>query len=311
MAKAGQKISVRCPHCGFEQLEPSLARSTYCRGCSEHYTIEQALRAAKSARPPTRVLQLDQVSVPPTASSVPVDAPTLHDPTENPKMVAAQPPTTLSHLRLKFGQYFRGPHSLSVRCFDCGTEQDVTAAAQSATCRQCGAYIDLQNYKISGSFSRDIKTAGSLLVLARADLASAKVICGSATIYGKVRASLYCAGDVLVRYDGRIYGEVEGRHLHIEKGSSVDFMRPLRVTSADIEGRVDATIVCEGPLIIRRTGHLAGKVVAKGFTVEKGGRFDGDLEIMPREGLGGPPRVVPISTVGPKIEMPPPRDNLG
>lgn len=307
--KPGQKITVRCPHCGFEQQEPSLARSTYCRSCSEHYTMEQAQRAAKSARPLTRVISLDAMVPPSAQSAVPVDAPTLHDPTETPKTVAAQPPTTLSHLRLKFGQYFRGPNSLAVRCFECGCEQEVTAAAQSATCKQCAAYIDLQNYKISGSFSRDIKTAGSLLVLARADLASSKVVCGSATIYGKVRASLYCAGDVVVRYDGRIFGEVEGRHLHIEKGSSVDFVRPLRVTSADIEGRTDATIVCEGPLIIRRTGHLSGKVTAKGFTVEKGGRFDGDLEIMPREGPGGPPRVVPLATTGPRIEMPPPRES--
>ncbi len=280
MAKPGQKISVRCPHCGHEQAEPSVARSTYCRACSEHFTIEQALKAAKAARPPTRVnLALDEVTASTAPTSVPVDAPTLHEASETPRVGGGQPPTTLSHLRLKFGQYFRGPNSLVVRCFDCNGEQEAGAAAQSATCKHCGAYIDLQNYKISGSFSRDIKTAGSLLVLARADLASSKVMCGSATIYGKVRANLYCSGDVTIRYDGKLYGEIEGRHLHVEKGAAVECVRPLRVTSAEIEGRIEANIFCEGPLIVRRTGHLIGKLTAKGFDVEKGGRFDGDLTI--------------------------------
>jgi len=45
------KINVRCPHCGHEQSEPRIAKSTYCRACSEYFTIEHALRAAKAAQP--------------------------------------------------------------------------------------------------------------------------------------------------------------------------------------------------------------------------------------------------------------------
>ncbi len=281
MATLAPKISVRCPHCAHEQFEPRIAKSTYCRSCSEYFTIEQALKAARSARPPTRVsIPLDE-AVTRGPAPVPIDAPSLHDPDERPRSVTGQAPTTLSHLRLRFGQYFRGPNSLTVRCFDCGGEQEVASAAQSATCKQCGAYVDLQNYKISGSFSRDIRTAGSLLVLARADLACSKVVCGSATIYGKVRANLYCAGDVTIRYEGRLYGELEGRHLHVEKGAAVDFVRPVRVTSAEIEGRIHANIHCEGPLVIRRTGELSGSVAARSFNVEKGGLFDGEMTILP------------------------------
>lgn len=285
MAQSGQKINVRCPHCGHEQSEPRIAKSTYCRACSEYFTIDQALRAAKAAQPPMRIVVPEAESLSRGTATVPLDAPTLREPDEMPKAGSANPSTTLSHLRLKFGQYFRGPNSLVVRCFECGGEHEVAAAAQSATCRHCGAYVDLQNYKINGSFSRDIKTCGSLLVLARADLASSKVICGSATVYGKVRANLYCSGDVAVRYDGKIYGEIEGRNLHVEKGANVEFVRPLKFSSADIEGTMSGHILSDGHVIIRRTGQLAGAVTAKAFTVEQGGLFEGELTISPHESI--------------------------
>ncbi len=277
------KINVRCPHCGHEQSEPRIAKSTYCRACSEYFTIEHALRAAKAAQPPTRIVIPEAEHLSRGVGTVPLDAPTLREPDEVAKAGTLPPSTTLSHLRLKFGQYFRGPNSLLVRCFECGGEHEVAAAAQSATCRHCGAYVDLQNYKINGSFSREIKTCGSLLVLARADLASSKVICGSATIYGKVRANLYSSGDVAVRYEGKIYGDMEGRNLHIEKGADVEFVRPLKFASAEIDGRMSGQLFSDGHVVIRRNGHLSGSVSAKAFTVEQGGGFDGEITISPNE----------------------------
>lgn len=38
-----EKISADCPHCGFSQLESAYAKSTFCRKCGEHYSIEKLL----------------------------------------------------------------------------------------------------------------------------------------------------------------------------------------------------------------------------------------------------------------------------
>ncbi|RYD79598.1 MAG: polymer-forming cytoskeletal protein [Verrucomicrobiaceae bacterium] len=38
-----EKISADCPHCGFSQLESAFAKSTFCRKCGEHYSIEKLL----------------------------------------------------------------------------------------------------------------------------------------------------------------------------------------------------------------------------------------------------------------------------
>jgi hypothetical protein len=37
------KIGADCPQCGFSQLEPASARSTFCRQCGQHYAIEKLL----------------------------------------------------------------------------------------------------------------------------------------------------------------------------------------------------------------------------------------------------------------------------
>jgi predicted RNA-binding Zn-ribbon protein involved in translation (DUF1610 family) len=41
--KQPEKISADCPHCGFSQLESAHAKSTFCRKCGEHFSIEKLL----------------------------------------------------------------------------------------------------------------------------------------------------------------------------------------------------------------------------------------------------------------------------
>ncbi len=41
--RQADKISADCPHCGFTQLESAYAKSTFCRKCGQHYSIEKLL----------------------------------------------------------------------------------------------------------------------------------------------------------------------------------------------------------------------------------------------------------------------------
>ncbi len=48
-----EKISADCPHCGFSQLESAYAKSTFCRKCGEHFSIEKLLaKEATNIKPP-------------------------------------------------------------------------------------------------------------------------------------------------------------------------------------------------------------------------------------------------------------------
>ncbi len=47
--KQGEKISSDCPHCGFTQLESAYAKSTFCRKCGQHYSVEKLLAKETTA----------------------------------------------------------------------------------------------------------------------------------------------------------------------------------------------------------------------------------------------------------------------
>jgi cytoskeletal protein CcmA (bactofilin family)/predicted RNA-binding Zn-ribbon protein involved in translation (DUF1610 family) len=42
------KMAAVCPHCGFTQEESVIAKSTFCKKCQEHYSLERALAGERS-----------------------------------------------------------------------------------------------------------------------------------------------------------------------------------------------------------------------------------------------------------------------
>ncbi len=275
MSRFIAKISVRCPRCGFQQQESAQARSTICRGCSESFDITAAIsKPAGSADAPPR---LTSALTMPSLGSM---APSRPQSSES----AAQSPDAGGGLRERLGRIFgSAPKNQFARCFECNGVHEVSGSARSTICRDCGAYIDLQDYKITGSFSRNIATRGTVFVSRNGVLSSSKIICANALIHGKLRGNLLCTGKVSLRGRGRLPGSLEAAFLVIEKGSDIEFGLPIKVTGLDVAGRVSGQIISDGHVNVHRTGYLSGPVRAKGFTVEKGGVFEGELTISPGE----------------------------
>jgi len=167
------RVEVQCPHCGNIQLEPELAKSTYCRKCNGYIQLG---KGRKSAEPLA----------------------------EGPKQASV-----LQKLEGMLG----GQRTVLAKCFECPGKREVPKAATSTICPQCGAYIDLQDYKISGHFSRSIRTRGHVSITSKGDLNSNRVICETAEIQGSLRGSLICSGEVKVRLKGKISGAIDGRLL--------------------------------------------------------------------------------------------------
>ena len=83
-----------------------------------------------------------------------------------------------------------------------------SSSAQSSLCPQCGSYIDLKDFKISGTFGRSIQTQGEVIITSKGEVTSAKVACGEAIIEGKLRGNLSCTGTVTVRNRNAVHGTV-------------------------------------------------------------------------------------------------------
>ncbi len=269
MSKPIAKITVRCPHCGAEHLEPEQAKSTFCRRCSQYFAI-----TANAVVGP---------------NTPPVNIPAVKPRLGFPSPVPSEPTVPVGFaegggFKQKIESFLASkPRQRTARCFECISAHEVSNTAQSSTCKACGAYIDLQDYKISGSFSRNIKTRGSVYLSSKGDLSSSKIVCSQATIHGKMRGNLQCDGMVTVRMQGRLIGSIEAGEMIIEKGAEVVFLRPLKASSVAVYGKMSGQVLSDSHVTIYKSGSLDGAVTATGFAVEKGGIFQGELTITPRQ----------------------------
>jgi len=230
-------------------MEYAAAKSTMCRQCGSAF-----------------------------APSIPRTEIRLRPPREDVAPVAAVEAASASILR-KFDGLWSKPRNSIVECFDCKAKQEVSSSASSTTCPKCSAHLDLRDYKITTSFSRAVRTNGTVHVTAKGDLSSSNVFCRSALIEGKLRGNLVCSGTVTINYSGKIPGRVMSEHVLIERKADVQFFRRLRVKSLEIRGQMTGEVVAETVVVIHRNASLDGNVTAKAISVEKGGLFSGQLII--------------------------------
>jgi len=233
------RIDVTCPSCGSLQQESASAKSTYCRKCGGY-------------------IQLDK----PAKSSA------HHEPREH----------TVSGLQ-KLQDLLGVQRTIMARCFECPGVREVPKTATSTLCPKCGAYIDLQDYKIAGAYTRSVRTGGRLIITAKGDLISRRAYCGSADIEGSLRANLFCTGDVTIRRKGKVGGAIEARNIQIDRKCDAEFAHPVRAEVVEINGAITVPSLTARRVVINKTGRLTGAVSARGFVVEKGGYFAGDLTI--------------------------------
>ena len=195
------------------------AKSTFCRKCQQHYTLERALAGEQSI----------------------VKEPGMFE---------------------KWARKLIGDKEREIGCFTCAHRQIVTSAFQSTMCAACGAYIDLRDFKITTPFGRSIQTGGEVHVAEKGDVSSTKIMCGSATIEGRLRGYIICTGDLTIRRKGTITGGVEAEKLLIAKRADVDFSRTVKTKIFEVDGRVHGRVIAE-KVVIHKGGYVDGAIYAR------------------------------------------------
>ncbi len=235
-------------------------------------------------------------------------APSAPRPESKPKLFAKPLPVAAdnSSILSKFEGLWARKSNAIVECFDCQAKQEVSGTASSTICPACSAHIDLQDYKVTTSFSRTIRTQGEVHLTPKGDLSSSSVICRSALIEGKLRGNLQCSGLATINFNGKIPGRLTARQVIIERRADVQFFRRLNVGTIEIRGRMSGEIIAESEVTIRRGGSLDGDVTARSISVEKGGMFSGQLIIGQGALMQGEllPIVAPAAGLSEKAEAP-------
>lgn len=244
VAKGPAKIELTCPHCGNKQREPARVQSTYCQKCGQHFKAGEQKQVVQLQPPPPE-----------------------------------KPRGFLERAQDLLGK--KGPRQ--VRCFECGTEQEVVAAAKSTICPSCSAFIDLTDFQISSAFNRNIRTRGTIHVTAKGDLGSTRSDCADAIIEGKLRGDLIATGKVKLACRQKLFGTIEAGLLLVERKSETECGRPMRCEHLEVNGKLSANVTVKGSVLIRKHGALHGDLQASSIQIEKGGVYEGQLTITPPE----------------------------
>ena len=69
-----------------------------------------------------------------------------------------------------------------IECFQCGTELEVSPSAQSTMCKRCSAHVDLQDYDIANTLSKNLRTKGRVVLHETGCLLNTDSIAGEAIL---------------------------------------------------------------------------------------------------------------------------------
>ncbi len=167
----------------------------------------------------------------------------------------------------------------NVTCFNCGTELDVPASAQSTMCKRCSSHVDLRDYTINTTVSKNFKTKGRFVVEESGYLLNTDTIAGEAVIKGRVIGRLRAEGTLELYPKAEIKGSFTAGCLVIPSGTRLRWPEPIVAGGIDLSGELVANVQVDGTVTLRSHSRFFGDVEARNLVVESGAVFVGLAKI--------------------------------
>lgn len=225
--KQAEKVSADCPHCGFSQLESAFAKSTFCRKCGQHYSIEKLLaKEVASLKGPSLFSKLSKMVSGDKIREI-VCFSCGHHQQVSSQAQSSQCPQCSSYVDLRDFK-IAGPFGRSIQTQGevvISAKGDVTSAKIS-----CGAALvegkmrgilfctGVARLKVQGKFQGHIEV-NELLIDKKSAVEFARVVkAKSVSIQGKTAAHIQCEGCVTIAAGGVLEGTVRAKAITVEKG---------------------------------------------------------------------------------------------
>jgi cytoskeletal protein CcmA (bactofilin family) len=171
-----------------------------------------------------------------------------------------------------------------VKCFQCGTELEAPKAAASTMCKRCSGHVDLSDYRITTTVSKNFRTHGWLVVEEKGYLLNTESLVGEAVIKGRLIGKLATENTLEIHSSASIKGSIRAGRLVIPPGNHFRWEEPLSLGGAEIGGELAANVQATGTVVLKSTGRLFGNVEAGSLVVEEGAVIVGKAVIGRREG---------------------------
>ncbi len=162
-----------------------------------------------------------------------------------------------------------------IRCFQCGTELEAPKAAASTMCKRCSSYIDLSDYRVTQTLSKNFRTHGWVVVEEKGYLLNTDTLAGEAVIKGRVIGKFAAAHTLEIHSTASIKGSFTAGCLIIPSGQHFRWPEPVRVGGAEIAGELVADLQSTGTVTLKSTARFFGNISAVNLVVESGAVFVG------------------------------------
>ena len=146
-------------------------------------------------------------------------------------------------------------------------------------CKRCSGHVDLSDYRIATTVSKNFRTHGWLVVEEKGYLLNTESRVGEAVLKGRIIGKLVTSGALEIHTSANIKGQFSAGRLVIPPGERFQWPEELRVGGADIGGELAANLRSEGTIVLRSTARFFGDVSAANIVVEAGAVFVGNASI--------------------------------
>jgi hypothetical protein len=136
-----------------------------------------------------------------------------------------------------------------IRCFQCGSELDVPLAAESTMCKRCSSHVDLRDYQITQTHSKNYRTYGRLVIEEKGYLLNTDSHVGEAVIKGRFIGKLLAERSLEIHTTASIKGTFSAGQLIVPAGNHFRWGEALRVGAAEIAGELVANLHSVGTVL--------------------------------------------------------------
>jgi cytoskeletal protein CcmA (bactofilin family)/DNA-directed RNA polymerase subunit RPC12/RpoP len=176
-----------------------------------------------------------------------------------------------------------------VRCFQCGTELEVPRAARTTMCKRCSSHVDLADYHVTQTVSKNFRTHGRLVIEERGYVLNTDAVVGEAVVKGRLIGRLAVEGTLEIHATARIQGTFTAGQLLVPAGHHLRWPELLQIGGAVIGGELMASLCASGTVRLRSGARCFGDLEAANLIVEEGAVFVGSARVGSGANLARPP----------------------
>lgn len=166
-----------------------------------------------------------------------------------------------------------------VACFQCGTVLEVSPSAQSTMCKRCSSHLDLRDYNINHTESKNFRTRGRLVLQESGCLLNTDSIFEEGVLKGKVIGKIETVGPLEIHRQAEIRGSFKAGTLIIAPDTVFRWPEPLQLANAEVAGELQANVVAAGTVFLRAGSRFFGNLQAAHLRVQSGAVIVGNLRV--------------------------------